>query len=324
MLDWVISHFSTAMKQFGEKMQDLYDLLTINPQTYRGGVIWDMVMDIFTALLGVGFTVILICGYLGIINSIETIYEAKRPEVMLSIFAMVTISGGLTAAAPQILLIIIGFCQDIVRKATGGSFVFKDTYAIPNNVIEATKDLETVQAILFWVVCFIGAIVITFTSFSILIMAYGRIFKMYIYIAISPIAVACFASKATCKIGINYIKNFLVICLEGLIIIVAFMIFSVFDNSYAANSSELSAEQETAVTAYMEKYECTREEAVEVVMMDEHLDQMMDGIANWGHQKEDEASKTVWLYVAEQCLLYLLLLSIIKGSEKETQKIFGL
>ena len=324
MLGWVISLFSSSMKLFCEKVQDVYDLLTINPETYRGGAIWNMSMDIFTALLGVGFMIIMICGYLGIINSIETVYEAKRPEVLLSLFAMVTISGGLMAAAPNILLLIINFCQGIVKKATGGSFVFADSYAIPNSVINATKGLDTVQSVLFWLICLIGALVVTVTAFTILIMAYGRIFKMYLYIAISPVAISCLASKATSKIGINYIKTFIVTCIEGLVIIVAFMIFSAFNESYGVTSTELSAEQEEMVAAYMEEYECTREEAVDVVLSSERLDQLLDGMTAWGHQREDEASKTVWLYVAEQSFLFLLLLSVIKGSERETQKIFGL
>jgi len=102
------------------------------------------------------------------------------------------------------------------------------------------------------------------------------------------------------------------------------MIFSAFNESYGVTSTELSAEQEEMVAAYMEEYECTREEAVDVVLSSERLDQLLDGMTAWGHQKEDEASKTVWLYVAEQSFLFLLLLSVIKGSERETQKIFGL
>lgn len=324
MTDWFVSLISNALKIFCEKMQDLYNLLTIDPVTYRGGELWDMSMKIFMALLGVGFTILMISAYLGLFSNLETIYMARKPEVLFTLFGMVTICGGLISIAPELLLLIVQFGQGLVKKATGGTFIFAEAYQIPNIVRNAAQGLDTLQTVLLWLVCLLGAIAVTVSTFTILLMAYGRIFKLYMYIAIAPLALPCCTSRATQRIGINYIKTFIVTCIEGLVIILAFMIFTAFNQSYGREDIELSAEQEAAIEQMMEEQGCTREEAVNAVSRDQQISEIINNISNWSYQKDDEASSIVWIYVVEQSFLFLLLAALIKGSEREVQKIFGI
>lgn len=319
--------FLNAMEIFSEKMQDLYNLLMINPVTYRGGVLWDRAMIVFQALLGVGFTLILLCGYLGILSSIENIYVARKPEILFMVFGTVTICGGLIAVSPQLLLIIIRFCQGIMKKATGGNFVFAETYRIPNAVINATNGLSTLQSALLFVVFAIGAGIVMVTTFSILLMSYGRIFKLYIYLAISPLALSCLASKATQRVGINYLKVFLQVCIEGLVIILACLFFVAFNDSYEQSAAELTEEQDALVSEYIEDG-MSYTDAVTAVIEGNAASSGTDeagGTVEWGNkpQPRDSATTITFNYIMEQIFLFILLAAIIKGSEKEVQRILG-
>ena len=55
-----------------------------------------------------------------------------------------------------------------------------------------------------------------------------RFFKIYIYTAIAPIPLATFAGQPTEQIGTNFLKSYAAVCLEGVIIILACIIFSKF------------------------------------------------------------------------------------------------
>lgn len=60
---------------------------------------------------------------------------------------------------------------------------------------------------------------------------YGRFFKLYLYTAIAPIPLSTFAGEPTQSVGKNYLKSYCAVCLEGAIIILACVIFSVFASS---------------------------------------------------------------------------------------------
>ena len=57
---------------------------------------------------------------------------------------------------------------------------------------------------------------------------YGRFFKLYMYTAIAPIPLATFAGEPTQNIGKSFLKSYAAVCLEGAIIVLACIIFSVF------------------------------------------------------------------------------------------------
>ena len=63
------------------------------------------------------------------------------------------------------------------------------------------------------------------------IMQYGRFFKLYMYTAIAPIPLSSFAGEPTQSIGKSFLKSYAAVCLEGAIIVLACIIFSIFAGS---------------------------------------------------------------------------------------------
>ena len=57
---------------------------------------------------------------------------------------------------------------------------------------------------------------------------YGRFFKLYLYTAIAPIPLSTFAGEPSQQVGKSFLKSYCAVCLEGAIIVLACIIFSVF------------------------------------------------------------------------------------------------
>ena len=57
---------------------------------------------------------------------------------------------------------------------------------------------------------------------------YGRFFKLYLYTAIAPVPLSTFAGEPTQSVGIAFIKSYTAVCLEGAIIVLGCIIFSLF------------------------------------------------------------------------------------------------
>ena len=57
---------------------------------------------------------------------------------------------------------------------------------------------------------------------------YGRFFKLYLYTAIAPIPLSSLAGEPSQNIGKNFIKSYISVCMEGAIIVLACIIFSLF------------------------------------------------------------------------------------------------
>ena len=72
---------------------------------------------------------------------------------------------------------------------------------------------------------------VTVLSFIMIMSVYGRFFKLYIYTAIAPVPLSAFAGEPSQSVGKSFIKSYAAVCLEGAVIVLACIIFSLFASS---------------------------------------------------------------------------------------------
>ena len=70
---------------------------------------------------------------------------------------------------------------------------------------------------------------------------YGRFFRLYLYTAVAPIPLSTFAGEPSQNVGKSFIKSYAAVCLEGAIVVLACIIFSLFATSPPVVSTDAAA-----------------------------------------------------------------------------------
>ena len=104
-----------------------------------------------------------------------------------------------------------------------------------------TRGKERLTNIPLWAVTLIGSLLIWVLSFILILTVYGRMFKLFMYAAIAPIPLSSFAGEETGNIGKSFLKSFAGVCLEGAIIVLACVIYSLFASAPPSVSTGASA-----------------------------------------------------------------------------------
>ena len=112
-------------------------------------------------------------------------------------------------------------------------------WTLPTEMIKAIEDCGFFESIPLWAVTLIGGLVVTVLSFIMIMTVYGRFFKLYLYTAIAPIPLSTFAGEPSQSVGRSFIKSYCAVCLEGVIIILSCIIFSLFASSPPAVDSSM-------------------------------------------------------------------------------------
>ncbi len=102
---------------------------------------------------------------------------------------------------------------------------------LPAEIVEKIEAVGMLESIPLWIVTLLGSLLITVLSFIMILTVYGRMFKLYMYTAIAPIPISTFAGEPSQSVGKNFIKSYAGVCLEGAIIALACIIFSVYSAS---------------------------------------------------------------------------------------------
>ena len=137
-----------------------------------------------------------------------------------------------------IFKIVQGIVQTIMETAGLGNAV---SASLPQELITTIESCGFFESIPLWAVTLIGGIVVTILAYVMILTVYGRFFKLYLYTAIAPIPLSTFAGEPTQNVGKSFLKSYTGVCLEGAIIILSCIIFSLFASSPPVVDASASA-----------------------------------------------------------------------------------
>ena len=230
--NWVVQNLNNSLESWNEKLAEVWDLLTQSPEEFRGGGIWTVIQDIHGALLAIGLALLVLFFVTGVVKTCGSFTEVKRPEHALKLFVRFAIAKGVVTYGLELMMALFQIVQGVISTIIRASGLGNNAdLVLPDEMVKAIEDCGFFESIPLWAVTLICSLVITILSFIIILSVYGRFFKLYIYTAIAPIPLAAFAGEPTQQIGKSFLKSYAAVCLEGAIILLACIVFSLFAES---------------------------------------------------------------------------------------------
>lgn len=168
----------------------------------------------------------------GVMKTCGSFADVKRPEVALKMFIRFVLAKASIDYGLELMMALFKIVQGIVAKimATSGLASVSQT-VLPDSIITAIEDSGFWESVPLWAVTLIGSLFITVLSFIMIMTVYGRFFKIYLYTAIAPVPLSSFAGEPSSQVGKSFIKSYAAVCLEGAIIVLGCIIFSLFASS---------------------------------------------------------------------------------------------
>lgn len=230
--NWIVQNLQNALDTWNSKLAEIWQILTQSPETFKGGGIWQVIVQIHGALQAIGYALLVLFFVVGVVKTCGSFTEVKRPEHALKIFIRFAIAKGVVTYGLELMMALFNIIQGVTSTImqTAGFGSTEDT-VLPDEIIEAVEDCGFFESIPLWAVTLIGGLFITVLSFIMIMSVYGRFFRLYLYTAIAPIPLSSFAGEPSQNIGRSFLKSYAAVCLEGAIVVLACIIFSLFASS---------------------------------------------------------------------------------------------
>lgn len=248
--NWVVQNLMKALETWNGKLSEIWELLTQSPEAFRGGGIWAVMVNINGALQAIGYALLVLFFVVGVVKTCGSFTEVKRPEHAVKLFVRFALAKGIISYGMELMIalftIVQGIISSIMKTAGFGNTA---EAVLPEEMVTAIEDCGFLENIPLWAVTLIGGLLVTVLSFIMILSVYGRFFKVYLYTAIAPVPLSTFAGEPSQNVGKSFLKSYAAVCLEGAIIALACIIFSLFASSPpAVNTSEAAV---TMVWSYI-------------------------------------------------------------------------
>jgi hypothetical protein len=248
--NWVIDNLNNALNTWNEKLGEIWHLITQSPETFKGGAVWDVMVNIHNAVQAVGLGLLVLFFTVGLVKTFGSFVEMKRPEVVFKVFIRFVLAKAAITYGLELMMALFRIVQGLMATIMSASGIASGTPTVlPGEIVTAINNTGFFASIPLWAVTLLGGLFITVLSFIMIMSVYGRFFKLYLYTAIAPVPLSSFAGEPSSGIGKSFIKSYCAVCLEGAVIVLACVIFSVFAS--APPAVDTSAAAVTPVWAYV-------------------------------------------------------------------------
>ena len=230
--NWIVQNLENALETWNAKLSEIWMLITQSPETFKGGSIWNVVVNIHGALQAIGYALLVLFFVVGVVKTCGSFAEVKKPEHALKLFIRFALAKGVITYGMELMTALFSIAQGTIQTimdASGLSAMEAST--LPAEIASTIEDVGLLESIPLWAVTLLGSLFIWVLSLVMILTVYGRFFKLYMATAIAPIPLSSFAGQPSSSIGMAFIKSYAAICLEGCVILLACIIFSQFASS---------------------------------------------------------------------------------------------
>ena len=248
--NWVVQNLENALETWNSKLSEIWQLLTTSPQEFKGGSIWSVMVNIHGAVQAIGLALLVLFFVVGVVRTCGSFTDVKKPEHALKLFIRFAIAKGVITYGLELMLALFDIVQGTISTImTSAGFGTPNQTTLPAEMVTTIESCGFFESIPLWAVTLIGGLFITVLSFIMIMTVYGRFFKLYMYTALAPIPLSTFAGEPSQNVGKSFIKSYCAVLLEGAVIVLACIIFSLFASTPPVVNPDAAAV--TQVWAYI-------------------------------------------------------------------------
>ena len=141
--NWVVSTLENALSNWNEYLAEIWSLVSQTPESFRGGEIWTVIVNIHNALVGFGYGLLVLFFAMGVFRSAASFRELQRPEFALRHFIRFLLAKVAVGSSLELITAIYKICGGVVSTVMGGiGSAISTTATLPDKIIEAIEDVS--------------------------------------------------------------------------------------------------------------------------------------------------------------------------------------
>lgn len=74
---WVVQNLVNALNTWNDKLAEIWQIITQSPEEFKGGGIWNVIVDIHGALQAIGYALLVLFFVMGVVKTCGSFTEVN-------------------------------------------------------------------------------------------------------------------------------------------------------------------------------------------------------------------------------------------------------
>ena len=75
--NWVVQNLENALEVWNGKLTEIWQLITMSPKDFRGGAVWNVVVNIHGGLQAIGYALLVLFFVVGVVKTCASFSDVK-------------------------------------------------------------------------------------------------------------------------------------------------------------------------------------------------------------------------------------------------------
>ena len=138
--NWVVQHLENALRTWNNYLSTVWKLMTTSPQDFKGGGIWNAIVNINNAVQGIGLALLVLFFVVGVVKTCGSFAEVKKPEHALKLFIRFVLAKAAVTYGMELMLKIFEIVQGTISTILESSGTMK-----PEGMVLPSEMVETIE-----------------------------------------------------------------------------------------------------------------------------------------------------------------------------------
>ena len=164
--NWVVQNLENALETWNSKLAEIWQLITQSPQQFKGGTIWNVIVNIHGAVQAIGLALLVLFFVVGVMKTMGSFAELKKPEHALKVFIRFILAKGVVTYGLELMMALFNIVQGLISTImTAAGFGSAAQTVLPAEIVTSIESCGFFESIPLWAVTLIGGLFITILSF---------------------------------------------------------------------------------------------------------------------------------------------------------------
>ena len=112
--NWIVQNLEHALKTWNDKLSEIWKLITQSPEQFKGGTIWNVIVDIHGAVQAIGLALLVLFFVIGVMKTCGSFAEVKKPEHALKLFIRFALAKGVVTYGLELMMALFNIVQGLI------------------------------------------------------------------------------------------------------------------------------------------------------------------------------------------------------------------
>lgn len=109
-----MQNLENVLKTWNDKLSEIWQLITQSPEQFKGGSIWNIIVDIHGAVQAIGLALLVLFFVIVVMKTCGSFAEVKKPEHALKLFIRFALAKGVVTYGLELMMALFNIVQGLI------------------------------------------------------------------------------------------------------------------------------------------------------------------------------------------------------------------